>query len=221
MSGSDVAFPLSKDPSPLPTYVHHNFDAVDKVVASNRDAYVEAINRQAAENEKLRSEADELRSRSTFRRAKAASIVILSLAVSALIVLWGVSLFSTVGRNQDAALVSTRNAAQQKVDIVRSTAAPGASVFDYVIFKSVPFNIDGLVKVTIGMQYASSVDEKPSEQWCYVERGRFGASGAVVWLANYESGKRTNRDLRDADASALNTSLETLRRAQAACDFVR
>lgn len=90
-------------------------------------------------------------------------------------------------------------------------------ILNYVLFRSIPFNVKGIPNLTVGMRYKVQNDKKPSTQWCYVERGR--PSAVTVYIADKTGTKRSDTALTQVQASDLGLTLSELRRAQKLCKF--
>ena len=97
----------------------------------------------------------------------------------------------------------------------------GASVFNYVIFREIPFPEDDFSRIMIGMRYASEAEDSPSEQWCYLEKD-YGAARLrlKIDLASKRNNKHIDNKITWIQAQQLETTLPVLLRAQSQCQFL-
>ena len=113
-----------------------------------------------------------------------------------------------------------RQEAKARIGEMVGSTSTSPSIFNYVIFREMPFNEDGFANVVVGMQYSEAEDRVPSSQWCYVEKDH-GTIG-IAWrfdLANKTGSVRQDSDFTDRHASDLGTTRSVLARAQAQCVF--
>ena len=113
-----------------------------------------------------------------------------------------------------------RQAAESRIDQIADSTQASRSVFNYVIFRTIPFGEGGLEEVVVGMRYDRSEDETPSSQWCYVEKGHaVGGVGTKVSLAVKTGASRIDGEITNAHARELGTTRFILERAQRSCEF--
>ena len=128
-----------------------------------------------------------------------------------------------VGRDAlagETEITKTKTAAEGRIEELAVELQAGASVFNYVIFRKIPFAEDGFSQITVGMRYASESEDIPSEQWCYLLKG-YGAGDLKLWidLASKRNGNRIDHPITGTQAQELGTTLPLLRRAQTLCQF--
>lgn len=102
-----------------------------------------------------------------------------------------------------------------------SSASDSRPVFNFSIFKSVPFDPGGLEHVVVGMRYPDNNADYPEYQWCYVERVWENGVAEVLDLAvkNSVDGQVIEIPLTSAKANQLATTVETLKQAREICVF--
>lgn len=122
----------------------------------------------------------------------------------------------------DKAIVQSATEKTQTMQQAVDTSQPEGvrPVFNFTIFKSIPFDPGGLGAVTVGMRYPDSSADEPEYQWCYVERAWENRVGEFVELAiKAPDGLVQRMNLTEAKANRLATTVETLRQAQGLCIF--
>ena len=120
-----------------------------------------------------------------------------------------------------AQVTQIRQGAVKRVEEVKATSADNKTVVNFVIFKEVPFQQDGISVVHVGARYNSEADIRPVFQWCYVktEMKQGSASSRYIQLATLDNDRRKNAEIRAQDATEFGTSVNALRRAQQKCEF--
>jgi len=121
-----------------------------------------------------------------------------------------------------------RSAAEGRVASLAQSSSASADgqisnvtpIYNFNIFKQVPFNRDGIDEVVIGMKYDDSESKAPSSQWCYILSLNLDGTATRMTLAHKtKSYGKTKQHLTFAQASKLGTKLSTLRSAQKLCVF--
>lgn len=208
-------------------YEHHDFGAVN--------TYVDSVSGAVRE----RSRAARAGRFTTY--AKYTALVLVALGVLSLLFMWGLSLLRDPKIVTDTRIVEKPVSFQPNiyitdpsaVDAVRAgaarrvgeaaeaTGAP-AQIFNYVIFRDIPFGESGLGNVTVGMRYKRTEDRLPSRQWCYVERETtaLDAHTEQIYLATKEGDQVSRASLTDEHARRMSAPLDTLRAAQGLCRFM-
>ena len=128
-----------------------------------------------------------------------------------------------VGRDalrSETEIKKTKAAAEGRIEELAIEPQTGASVFNYVIFREIPFSEDGFSQITIGMRYASEAEDAPSEQWCYLMKD-YGVAdlGLRIDLASKRNDNRTDHTITRTQAQELGTTLPLLLRARSQCQF--
>jgi len=114
----------------------------------------------------------------------------------------------------------TKAAAEGRIEELTMDPQSGASLFNYVIFREIPFSEDGFSQITIGMHYASEAEDSPSKQWCYMMRDYGSADlGLRIDLASKRNDNRIDHTITETQARELGTTLQLLLRAQSRCQF--
>ena len=101
-----------------------------------------------------------------------------------------------------SALDQTRNTAERRVRETASEVGISAEVFDFVIFREIPFEENGFSNVIVGMRYANNEGRTPSSQWCYVEKDTSSvvAHTEKITLANKEGNQVIETTITDQHA---------------------
>lgn len=212
-----------------PEYEHRNFSAVNAYVDGVSDAVRERVRASNARRFRI--------------YAKYSALVIAALGLSVLLVLWGMSFlkepkvvtetkivekpvaFKPIIHNNitnPSAFDATRSAAEKNIDELASGTGLPAAVFNYTIFRTIPFEKDGLQGVIVGMNFEKAGDHLPSYQYCYVVRSTsqiFGHSERVDLAGKRGDASVVNAKLTSEHSRRLNVSLITLRSAQNRCEF--
>lgn len=121
---------------------------------------------------------------------------------------------------RETEIMRTKSAAEGRIEELVVEPQTGTSVFNYVIFREVPFVEDGFSQITVGMRYASDAEDTPSEQWCYMIKN-YGVAdlGLRIDLASKRNGNRIDHTITAAQAQELGTTLSLLLRARSQCQF--
>ena len=221
--------------SDAPEYSAHDFSAVNRHVN-------EVVNRNMVITSSRRAGVF-----ATY--AKYGAILIVALGIAGLLLLWGAArllnpkpevitkevvvekpvsinpnIYLTTPTGSSQNLKTLNEAAQAKKSKLEAGVAssPGSDrspVFNYVIFKNVPFGKYGLKEVTVGMRYPDNDAEDPQEQWCYITKEVGAGVDNRFSLALKRNQKRIDLPI-DADTSQqLGVPVSALREAQALCAF--
>jgi len=183
------------------------------------------------------------------RYAMWSAIIIVAIGIAVFLMLWGYSLLSspriietevivekqvpfqpniyvTIAQPRTLDTVEQTNiAAQERIGDLQSSQtsetekSSPVAVFDYVIFKTIPFEEIGLKEINVGIRYANSTDKTPTKQWCYVERPNPNGTMLTVFIADKEGDLLVTRDISKSAAREFGVSLELLERAQGMCAF--
>lgn len=132
------------------------------------------------------------------------------------------NIYVTTSEGGSFALDATRDAAKQVIAKVLSEGAEQTStspVYDFVIFRDIPFVQDGFSHVNVGMRYDDTEATMPSSQWCYIERLQLNQTSQKITLALKTEGDQTNIPMTTDIATSLLTSLDVLKAAQKSCIF--
>lgn len=114
----------------------------------------------------------------------------------------------------------TQQEAGRRIDEIASDTGEQPSIFNYVIFRRVPFSADGFDTIHVGMRYTNAQDRVPSGQWCYVERyQRETGTRRTVQLATKDGDRRHDTVLGEKHARELGTTRAILLQAQSQCVF--
>ena len=93
-------------------------------------------------------------------------------------------------------------------------------VYNFTIFKTVPYDRDGIDAIYVGMRYSDNNSKSPVEQWCYVLVTQPDDTERHLNLARKsEKNGLQNSTLKYSQATSLQTSLLTLHSAQSLCPF--
>lgn len=213
-----------------PQYDVHNFDAVNQYVATMADRQQTGIS---------------LRRADIFSRyAKYIAILLIAAGIVTFLVLWGYSLLkekpepkiittetiierpiklepniyvSTTGSPTPAE--KTREAASDRVSSL-SPSSGANPVYNFTIFKEIPFNKDGMQNVVVGMKYDDSEAVTPSHQWCYVMSPNIDGTDTRISLATKNGVFGTiEKSITHAQANKADTSVAILESAQRLCAF--
>jgi hypothetical protein len=217
---------------PTPEYVSHNYKAVNEHIdeLTRRNRVVTSSRRVEVFG----------------KYAKYASIFIVCLGIMGLLLFWGYSkvvnprpeiiekevvvekpvsfkpnIYITTNQADNARIDETRAEAARRLGEISSgnkNTNSKSTVYDFVIFKEIPFTQDGFKQVTVGMRYQDADAKLPARQWCYIERGRSNGTSIKVTLAVTENG-HTPEDITQDMATALTTSVGVLKSAQGSCLF--
>lgn len=97
---------------------------------------------------------------------------------------------------------------------------PITPVYNFTIFKEIPFNRDGIDEVIVGMAYDDSESKIPSSQWCYITIPNLDGTATRLNLASKSPAfGRKEQSLTYAQASEMGTTISILRSAQDLCAF--
>jgi hypothetical protein len=129
------------------------------------------------------------------------------------------------------AITDARDAAASKIeklqepDPLNSSDANIANqgkktVFDFVIFKTITFARKNIDEVKIGMRYADSASEKPSRQWCYIDKQIEGFVARRIDLAHKQDDEIFITPVSDDDARTFGARISNIRQAQRLCKFL-
>jgi hypothetical protein len=93
-------------------------------------------------------------------------------------------------------------------------------VYNFTIFKTVPYDRDGVDEIVVGMRYSDNNSKSPFEQWCYILVKQSDDIERHLNLAfKSEKNGLRNTTLKYSQATSLQTSLSTLHSAQSLCPF--
>tara|TARA_R110001599_G_scaffold243206_1_gene442944 strand:- start:367 stop:1086 length:720 start_codon:yes stop_codon:yes gene_type:complete len=106
----------------------------------------------------------------------------------------------------------------QASSIPTSNQPPAKEVVNFVIFREIEFVRGHVNKINVGMQY-DKADEKPSNQWCYVNAPKPNGTTTRVDLAHKFADRRSDETLSATKARELGMTLRDLRSAQERCVF--
>lgn len=114
-----------------------------------------------------------------------------------------------------------RSEAQRRIEAVQGdSASPANTVYNYVIFKDIPFTEGGFDTVTVGMQFSTSESVHPDYQWCYIAKGAGALSVSKrVSLAEKGPSGSFNYPIDYSTAVEAGVALGILQRAQRKCSF--
>ena len=209
------------------TPLRHNFDAVNIHV----QGFTRHVNALVAEK----------RAHNFSTYAKWSAIVALAFGGSALLVMAGFSLLKepkiktvtetkvvekpvayqpTIIVESDSRERITQQEAGRRIDEIANDTGEQPSIFNYVIFRQLPFSVGGFDTIHVGMRYANAQDRVPSRQWCYVERYQTETgTGRTVQLATKDGDHRHDTVLGEKHARELGTTRAILLQAQSQCVF--
>jgi hypothetical protein len=108
---------------------------------------------------------------------------------------------------------------ESKTKTAGDTAQSVKTVYDYVLFKHIPFDRDGLQNIIIGMRFPESRAEKPSRQWCYVVKPTDTGVQNRLTLSIVENGVRNDQPITRDMAQTMATDLNNLENARDLCVF--
>jgi hypothetical protein len=197
--------------------------------------------------EKNRAGVREIRARNFGEYAKWGAVALVAAGIAAALVMWGISFLKdyeivekqivvkepanfkpTIIVNTPATVSEaqrTRNVATSRTRELQETSPsitdePGVKpVFNFTIFKSMPFNIGEIDDVVVGMTYEDSNSAKPSHQWCYITAPNKDGTHTRVNLAIKEATEIRKAPLPSNVAAKLGISEFELERAQGLCSF--
>ena len=218
-----------------PSYTTQNFDAVNDYIGH-------LAARHHARTARWRSD-------TIGTYLKWGAVLIAAAGVAAFFVLWGLSLWRNeteikivepvvVDRDvtiilderlrardgrQEGAVEPIVRQAEKRIDALKAGGVieptAGRTVIDFVIFKNLDFNRDGLSTVVVGMKYKDASATEPSSQWCYVNKGNLSGNVTRVDLADKIGDQLNYRDITLSQAREARTTVLTLKAAQRLCVF--
>jgi hypothetical protein len=214
-------------------YDVHDFTAVDDYVAH-----------LASKNRALIRETS---ARNFASYAKWGALVIVGIGIAIALILWGLSLHKDYkivekqivvkepvsfrptiivnAEDKNSRTQVVRQIAEGKTNRLSNEAddksldSEDKAVFNFTIFKQIPFKYGEIENVVVGMKYENSSSEKPEYQWCYVNKLNKDGTETKISLAFFSEAARNDSIVTANMATKMDLTIFELEQAQKLCSF--